>query len=65
MDTTRVQEYDIIIKGIAGFLATVFSDVSMEEADELTRMGVQIIIGATTIATFIKTHRKNKKLKES
>lgn len=64
VDSTRVQEYDIIIKGVAGFIATIFGDVSMSEADEFTRMAVQVIIGVTTIVTFFKTHKKNKQLKD-
>lgn len=60
IDTNKIQEVDIILKGVAGLVATIFGDVTLEEADELTRMGVQIIIGVTTIATFIKTHKKKK-----
>ena len=61
MESTKIQDYDMILKGLGALMASLFADMSIEEADHYVRMGAQLVITVTTVAAFFKKYKKRKK----
>jgi len=52
---------EIFAKGLAGFFASYFSEITLEDFESCVEIGVQLMIGAVTLYSFIRNIKKDRK----